>query len=404
MSITKIINDIHLNTNSTFGANNFGPSPGSPLTPSVNFSSAYAFQSTEKLAEYHTNPQLHVRYARDSSAISIQCENYLSIICEKNYGFLFNSGMSAVCAGLHVLSKDVECIVTFGVFYRKTENVINILCDQQHKTHVNLLNIEDLDDVINQNSQNKVLLVIENFSNPFLDVIDIKEIRDKYPEIKILLDFTMQGLANSNQLKYSDITVTSCTKYIGGHNDVIAGAAFTDSASLATALWEFRSSHGGIVDPFSAYLLLRSLRTYDMRLKTQLANTELVLNYLQSKRSLVSSIFYPFYHQNYHNNNLKDDFSHCGSVVTFHVAREVNVKEKIATLKSMKMAPSFGSVDTLIEIPKYMSKRSVPAEHTASHDNSPNYLNLLYDSGLVRLSLGCEPISYILEDLDRIFN
>ena len=120
-ALTNIINDLHLNNKYTFGNNAFGIPPGSPLTPSINFSSAYAFNSVDALSHYHENANDFVRYARDTNSIARQCEEYLSAALSQKACLAFNSGMSALDASLAVLLPKRDNIITFGVFYRKTQ-------------------------------------------------------------------------------------------------------------------------------------------------------------------------------------------------------------------------------------------------------------------------------------------
>lgn len=392
-ALTSIINDLHLNNVYTFGNNAFGIPPGSPLTPSINFSSAYAFNSVDALCHYHENANDFVRYARDTNGIARQCEEYLSAALSQQTCFVFNSGMSAIDASLAVLLPKRDNIITFGIFYRKTEILIERYSALYQIKHIHYETAEEMLSSVTTDLMNRSTVLVENFSNPFLTVCDIEALKKQYPESLILLDFTMQGLINSDQHNFADISVTSATKYIGGHNDFLAGAAFTKSKEFAQELWSTRSATGGILDPMSTFLLLRSLRTYDMRLMHQLENTKNILNILV-KNKQVSNIFYPFEHENSSQSHLKKKFDHGGAVVSFEVTKNVNLEENIKELRSIKMAPSFGSVDTLMEIPAYMSKRN-------DSGKADDILSSLVKSNkFIRLSVGCEPFSYLESDLE----
>jgi cystathionine beta-lyase/cystathionine gamma-synthase len=395
--ITQIINDLHLNNEYTFGNNEFGVPPGSPLTPSINFSSAYAFNSIEALEEYHKNSNDFVRYARDTNGVARQCEEYLSATLSNQTCFVFNSGMSAIDASLAVLLPKRENVITFGVFYRKTQILIERYSKLYKIKHIHFETAEEMLSSVTSDLMNKSTVLIENFSNPFLTVLDIEPLKKQYPECIVLLDFSMQGLLNSNQHRFADISVTSATKYIGGHNDFLAGAAFTSSNSLAEEIWSHRSSTGGILDPMSSLLMLRSFRTYDMRLENQVRNAQKILDNL-SKNKLVKRIFYPFEYENADQSSIKSKFNHGGAVMSFEVIKNVNLEKNISKLRSIKMAPSFGSVDTLVEIPAYMSKRN------DSDKPVKGLSSLIKSNRFMRLSIGCEPFEYLEYDLEILLS
>ena len=150
---------------------------------------------------------------------------------------------------------------------------------------------------------------------------------------------------------------------------------------------------GGIIDNHSAYLLLRSLRTYDLRVNKTLENMSDVLKFLDDGR-VVENIYYPGQYENAAQSALfESEHYHGGGVVTFRVSENVSLIQNLETLCSTKMAPSFGSVDSLVEIPMYMS-------HWGKSLDEVKKLGL--DERTVRFSVGNEPIQYILNDLIKL--
>ena len=145
----------------------------------------------------------------------------------------------------------------------------------------------------------------------------------------------------------------------------------------------------------SSYLLLRSLKTYDVRIKSILSNTEKILEYLQSSKN-VDIIYYP---GRFDNNNQREAFErsyqHGGGVVTFKTKKRAYKEITKKIFRSIKMAPSFGSTDTLIERPATMS-------HSLKSEKEIQVLGL--EKSHIRLSVGMEPIEFIVEDLDRLLH
>lgn len=389
-TVTGIINTAHLENNSTLGEPSGIKLYGEPLTPSINYSTAYAFKSIESLGEYHEDKYGSVRYTRDSSVLVKQIEEYFDLMTPGFESMLFNSGMSAISSTFSSLLRNGSTVITFGSFYRKTLSIIESYVDKFDVSYIDCTDVNDtkLDDLV---LDGDLIIYLESPSNPFLKIIDIDAVRSKFPDAIVILDYTFQGLVNSkNGFEHVDILITSCTKYIGGHNDVLGGVAQFRNSDFFKLVWDERSMRGGIIDNQSAYLLLRSLRTYDLRIEKTIDNVNQVLDFLSDRDEIVE-IFYPGAYKNQFQQELFNRMHyHGGGVITFKVEESVDIKTNLSKLKSMKMAPSFGSVDSLIEIPKYMS-------HWGKPQDKLDILNL--DSFTVRLSVGNEPISFIFDDL-----
>jgi cystathionine gamma-synthase len=391
--VTKYINIAHLDTNSTIGSQKIDSQHGSPLTPSINFSSAYVFRTVEDLLNYHKDKYNSIRYTRDGTEIVLQVEKYFEFMHSESKCILFESGMSAISSALSsVISKNCK-VITFGNNYRKTKQIIDKYEEMGVIESINYIRYDDLK--AKPIKDKKIIFFIESPSNPFLRLANIADIRKHYPDAIIILDFTLQGLLNDkNSFDFADILVTSCTKYIGGHNDLIGGLVVLNTKKYYEKIWAYRSMHGGNLDAISAFLLLRSLRTYDMRISTILSNTKKVLKFLESEENIVK-IYYPGHYENSDQNILfTDSLYHGGGVITVESAHGIDLKSNIEKLKSIKMAPSFGSVDTLVEMPLYMSYWGASKENLCS-------INI--NERIVRLSIGCEPIEFIISDIKRLF-
>lgn len=393
-SITEIINNVHLSKETSIGSAHGQRGPSSPLAPSINLSSANEFSTLEALGSAHSNRFDSVRYARDTSELIIQTERYISAIHNNSHACLFQSGMAALDAALTTGAHDTRAIAVIGSAYRKSLNLIKLKASERSIEFIQASSIDHLRQCSRSLGQ-KILIFIETPSNPFLRLQDVGRIKSLFPEAFIIADITLQGLANDkiNLETIADIVVSSCTKYAGGHNDLIAGYAVTRKLEQFQSLWEFRSMRGCILDNLSAYLLIRSLRTYDIRIDRQLSNASGVLKYLAESQK-VSHTYYPGMHENANQHSLFKCVQHDGgSVVTFRLAQSVDATKTINSLLSTKMAPSFGSIDTLIEIPALMSHWG----------KSPEELEAIgLDNNIIRLSIGLEPLHFILSDLNLL--
>ena len=394
-SVTDFINLAHFENNSTLGNNLIGKRLGSGLTPDVNFSSAYAFTKFDDLAFYHSDKLNNHRYSRDSSEITSQVEHYFQMMHNNSPCFLFNSGMSAIMASFSVLIEDIDYIVTFGVYYRKTKSIIDNLARYSNKKVLNLNSYSDLENKTFKDKK-RILFLVENPSNPFMTLIDLKDLRKNFPKSKLIVDFSLAGLLNHKNLHLADIALTSCTKYIGGHNDFLAGLVIVNNQKYEMNIWQYRSMAGSLCDPLSTFLLLRSLRTYDMRLKKMLENIDKTISKIKSNK-FIKKIFYPGEDFNLEEKNIfSQTLLHGGSVITFEVDENLNLLKNMENLRSIKMAPTFGSVDSLVEIPLYMSRGK---DFDPSNDFGNLLDNLIMSKNLVRLSIGCEDWKFISADL-----
>ena len=364
---------------------------GSPLNYDLNLSSAYYFDDLQELKNYYSSKYKNIRYARDSNSSSLNLEKYFSSLYKNSNSLSFSSGMSAITSSLCGISDLNSQIITFGNFYRKSRSIIEYL-NKHFK--IKILNFVDYKIFIKWAKKNKlkknIIFFLEIPSNPFLKIIDIHDIRNRFKNSKIITDLSFAGINNEKKVfKYSDILIFSLTKYVNGHNDALGGQLVIKNKKIYDKIWNYRSTFGGIIDPLSAYLTTRSLKTHDLRLKKMLINTETVLSLLKTMRK-IDKIWYPGKFENSNQSERSTNFfKHGGSVITFKTKFKNSIK-LINKMKTIKMAPSFGSIDTLIEWPFYMSYYKQPKKILKK-------LNISED--LVRLSVGCEDIDLICNDL-----
>ena len=249
---------------------------GKPLSPDLNFSSAYYFKNLNELKKYHSNKFTNTRYSRDLNTSTLELENFFSSLYKGSRALCFSSGMSAIGASIGGTITNNNTIITFGNFYRKSRSLIKHL---EAISNLDSINFTDYKKFINWSKKNKqkdkkIIFFLETPSNPFLKIIDIKDIRKRFPKATIIVDLSFVGIKNDkNFLKFCDIIILSITKFINGHNDVLGGALIIKNKNNYSKIWSYRSTFGGVLDVFSAYLTLRSLKTYDLRIERMLENT-----------------------------------------------------------------------------------------------------------------------------------
>jgi cystathionine beta-lyase/cystathionine gamma-synthase len=210
-SVTEELNIAHLNNYSSIGQPDGVEVHGWPLVPSINLSTAYAFDTIDDLGLYHQNKYESVRYSRDSSVLVRQLEGYFSILHGGRHALLFNSGMAAIGACLNTLLQKDSTIRTIGSFYRKSESLFS---DARKRFGVPYKSYGSEDELIADSGDgDKSIILVESPSNPFLRLCDVPRIRKELPAAAIIYDTTFQGLLNGQELfEYADLIVMSCTK------------------------------------------------------------------------------------------------------------------------------------------------------------------------------------------------
>ena len=393
MEVTSVINECHAYADSTIAINKFGSRIGKPLVPRIDLSTASQFNSLDDLDIARAHPYHHQRYSRDNNSLALQLEQYFNKFCPRYNSLLFASGMAAIANAILCLKNSgVQRVYTTSFLYRKTK----LLLEMQVSQGLEWVSCDDEVQLLEQiiEDKEKSALWAEIPSNPFLGIVDVDRIKQLRPDITIVVDYSLAGLCNLSNNINADILVSSCTKYIGGHNDVLGGVAqFKDRDDYEFA-WSLRSAYGSIIDAVSAYLIFRSLRTYDTRIRQNVENCNKVLEYLRECKS-ISQLYYPGMHANEKESRICAQYltRHRGSVISLRLKEATTARNSISQMLYMKMAPSFGSVDTLFEFPYEMSYKS---------EKRKRYGMRVVDQNLLRLSIGIEPIDLIIADLMKL--
>jgi len=370
------------------------------LSEPVDFSSAQFFGDSETLADTHESKYQKVRYGRDSGHGQINLEKSLELWHPGFRALTFRSGMGALHTLLQWGWGAYKDHFVQSEVYRKTSGLIRELSELSGKS-AHLISLDtgltrSADELLPGKS---ALVVLEVPSNPHLRIPDWPTIAPQGDEKPfVLVDATMSGLGNlSNELiERSDAIAYSLTKYIGGHNDLIGGALFV-RPDLYEEIWEVRSRMGNIIGPMEAFLALRSLKTFDLRWQRQCDVAEDLFTMIHElfDAGSLRSLNFPGTGTNSDQAQLSDaTMMRKGAVMSFEVnLNREDLSKKMSDLETVKMAPSFGSTDSLIEICSLMSQPEASYEELAAMGIEPS---------LVRLSVGVEKPELIFADIRRL--
>jgi cystathionine gamma-synthase len=240
----------------------------------------------------------------------------------------------------------------------------------------------------------KVILA-ESPTNPYLRVADLAQLaraRDACEGANLIVDATFATPVNQRPLAQGvDLVIHSATKYLGGHNDLLAGAVL-GRAGLVQAIKDLRGVLGGVLDAHSAFLLIRGLKTLPLRVKRQNQTALRIAAWLE-QQPRVRRVFYPGLPSHPDHAQALKQMSGFGGVVSFRLQTDAaGTSRFIDACRLATMAPSLGATETLIEQPALMSyfELTTPEREAIG----------IYDD-LVRLSVGLENAEDLVADLEQ---
>lgn len=338
-----------------------------------------------------------LKYSREENITTRALENVIAKLELADDALAFNSGMAALSAVyLHSLRHGINVVLPMEA-YGTTIQLMTLLSE---KFGIKVSKVwPSTDAVINAIDEDTKLVIIETITNPTLRVFDVYEIAKRVREVNALLvvDNTLATPVIYNPIKDgAQIVIHSLTKYIAGHNDVVGGAA-ASSKELIRELWEWRRMLGSILQPFEAYLILRGVKTLDIRVERQCKSALAIAEFLRDHPK-VREVYYPGLPDSPYKSLADRMFSKrlYGALVSFKVTGgrdgALRVLNKVGIIKP---SPSLGGTESLLTYPVISASRSIP-------DDERVKLGITDD--LLRLSVGLEDVNDLIEDLDQALN
>jgi cystathionine gamma-synthase len=367
--------------------------PESAVTEPIVCAATYTFRDAREIADHFEGRVTREEYGRYGNPTVRAAERKIAALDGAEDAALFGSGMGAVSTCLLAMLRSGQHVVMTSDCYRRTRQLVTSSLARLgiESTLVPPGDLAALEAAIVPGRTR--LLVTESPTNPYLRVADlpaIAAIRDRHRGVKLLVDSTFATPVNQRPLELgADLVLHSATKYLGGHNDLLAGS-ISGSAPLVAALRDFRGVLGTILDAHSGYLLLRGMKTLSLRVTRQNETALEVARFLE-RHPRVPSVFYPGLPSHPDHAIARAQMSGFGGVVSFVV--DGTLEEVSAILDRVRiplLAPSLGGVESLIEQPALMSFYELTKEERAA---------IGIAEGLVRLSVGIEDANELIADL-----
>lgn len=323
----------------------------------------------------------------------------------------FSSGMTAICVLFLAFCSAGDVIVHSGPLYAASEGFVAKTLSRFGVTYVDFpagASRGELDAVLERAKAQaaaqggKVAMIyLESPANPTNALVDVEAVRDARDaalgaDCPIAIDNTFLGPLWSRPIDHgADIVVYSLTKYVGGHSDLVAGSV-SGARKWMTPVRMLRNTMGGIADPNTAWMLMRSLETLELRMNRAGENAERVCAFLRSHPKVEGIGYLGFLADG----PQKDVFDrHCtGAGSTFSLfirGGEAEAFRFLDALKIAKLAVSLGGTETLASAPAAMTHLSVPDDRKVAMGITPN---------LVRISIGIEDPDDLIADFAQALN
>ena len=360
------------------------------IPPSIALTSTYFFKNVEELQRHKDQTDPREEYGRYHNPTRAVAERKLADLEGAADALVCSSGMYAIAITLLRILKPGDHLLVLDELYHRTQDLCSSLLTK-FGVEVSVVKNCSIDSLRSSIRPNTRLFLFETPTNPHLYVQDLEAIAAvcKEHKVKTMVDATFASPINVRPLSFGiDIVIHSCTKYLAGHNDILAGVILSRK-SIIESVRELHFTIGGTLDAHSAYLLTRGLKTLPLRVAHQNTSAEAIATFLSS-RSEIKKVFYPSLPSQPNQQVALKQMSGFGGVVSFDLGSAVRAKTFVDALSIPYIAPSFGGTESLV-IPYAVVVPPTPQELASG--------NVPIEPGLVRLSVGLEERDDLIEDL-----
>lgn len=368
--------------------------PANSLTDPIVCASTYSFENSQAIIDYIEQDQQRGEYGRYGNPGEWVVEQKLAALDGAEDAVLYSSGMAAI-VGLFMtrLNQGDEVIFFDECYHRSREFCTKHLSRFGVVTRqVKACDYEAMEDAINENTR---LLVSESPTNPHLSVVDLERFATigKKHQVDTLIDATLATPYNLRPIEYGvDYVLHSATKYLGGHNDLLAGVIVGSKEKLEDVR-KLRGIMGAINAPHSIYLLERGLKTFELRMERHNQNGQAVAEFL-ADHPAVEKVYYPGLESHPYYEVAQETMRGFGGLVTFLV-KDADWRQTaniVDHCKIARIAPSLGGVETLIEQPLVMSYFQCTPEERKRFGIPDN---------MIRVACGIENTADLIQDLSQ---
>ena len=367
------------------------------LTTPIYQTSTFVFDSCEQGGRRFAGAEAGYIYTRLGNPTTSVLESKIAALEGGEACVATASGMGAISSALWTIAGAGKHIIADGTLYGCTFALLNHGMTR-YGVEVDFIDTSDLDAVKAHLKPNTCCVYLETLANPNLKITDISaiaEITHAYNKgIKVVCDNTFASPYLQNPLKLgADVVVHSATKYLNGHGDVIAGFVVGSAEFIGEVrMFGLKDMTGAVMDPFCAFLILRGLKTLEIRMQKHCLNAKKVAEFLDAHPA-VEKVYYPGLVTHVGHDIAAKQMKDFGGMISFEVkgGRAAGAK-LVNSLKLVTVAVSLGDAETLIEHPASMTHSTYTEDELKASGIA---------AGLIRLSVGLENYEDIIADLKQ---
>lgn len=363
------------------------------LTTPIVQTSTFIFENMQEVQDYTSGKAPHYEYGRYGNPTREAVERKMAELEAAEECLATDCGMSAVTFPILALAKTGDHVIFTDDAYKKTLDFARTVLPR-FGIEASIVPMGDYEAMEGATKPNTVIVVSESPTNPYLNIADIDRVVDiaRRHSLISIIDSTFGTPYNQRPMEHGiDIVVHSCTKYLAGHNDLLAGAILCRS-ELMEPIRDLQKTIGGIPDPHGCYLLLRGLKSLAVRMEWQNRSATKVAEFLEH-HDRIRKVYYPGLPSHHHHDLAKRYMSGFGGVVTFQVDGDLEQTLRFFdALRLCHIGPSLGGPESLLTHPATVSYYNNTREER---------LALGITDDLARLAVGFEEPEDIIADLDQ---
>jgi methionine-gamma-lyase len=366
---------------------------GALVTPLYQ-SATFVFESAQQGGERFAGNELGYIYTRLGNPTTAELERKMAILEGAEAAAATASGMGAVSAALLANLQMGDHLVASNAVYGCTYALMTTQF-ARFGIEVSLVDFSSVTEIEAAIKSNTKVIFCETPVNPHLQVFDLASIANiaKRHQLVSIVDNTFMTPLLQRPLDFGiDLVIHSATKYLNGHGDVIAGIVCGSEEQLHKVKYEILKDIGAVISPHDAWLILRGLKTLDVRLQRHCDSAQRVAEFLAEHPS-ITRVFYPGLKSHQGHKFIGQQMKRAGGVIAFELA--ANLEEAMAFvgyLKLFSIAVSLGDAESLIQHPASMTHSPYTPEARAAAGIGDN---------LLRISIGLEDCDDIIADLNQ---
>ncbi|CQR24766.1 cystathionine gamma-synthase [Streptococcus varani] len=313
-------------------------------------------------------------YTRTKNPTRLTLEKTLAQIEKADYALVTSSGMAALVLLFNSFPEQSK-IVAARDLYGGSFRWFN---EQESKGRYFFTYTNNQEDMLAAITEETDYVFIETPTNPLMVEFDIAQIAQKAKAhgAKVIVDNTFYSPIYQNPIALgADIVLHSATKYLSGHNDVLAGVLVTSDHTIYNKLFYDQNTTGPTLSPLDCYLLMRGLKTLSLRMERSTQNAQQIVDFLKDHPAIKEVLY-----------------TGKGGMISFKVADESTIPSIINQLQIFTFAESLGGVESLITYPSTQTHLDIPAEVRQSYGLTDD---------LLRISIGIEDVTDLIADLKQ---